>query len=251
MSDFKVYDSDYGHFIVNQYCKFQGEALETTKRTHIESELENMYKIVDSLPDDAVIIDGGANIGFVTVPLARRKPTAKIISFEAQRRLFYALAGTVAINDLYNVFVYNIALGNEFGVAKMPDINYGVVEDFGSMAIASTQEGMPHVLDSHSTSMTTIDALNLSKLDFIKLDIEGFEPQALMGALHTIKTHRPWMWIEYYNCVDTYNQHIIKDILKDVENYTLHYIQGDGQNLVCVPNEKRDGVDLSFLAGPV
>jgi FkbM family methyltransferase len=248
MSDFKIYNSDYGQFIVNQHCKFQGEALETTQKTHIEEELERMYQIVDSLPDNAVILDGGANIGFVTIPLTRRKPNAKIISIEAQKRLFYALAGTIAINDLYNVFLYNKALGNEHKVVSMGNINYGQVEDFGSMSIQGTVDSnVLSYISNADVEMVTIDSMNLEQLDFVKLDIEGYEPQALEGGIETIKRCRPWIWVEYHNCVDLYNQDIIKQVLSKVDNYSFHFITGDGQNMVCAPNEKLEKVSLPFL----
>lgn len=248
MSDFKIYDSDYGQFIVNQYCKFQGEALENTRKTHIESELENMYQIVDSLPDNAVILDGGANIGFVSIPLARRKPNAKIIAFEAQKRLFYALAGTISINNLYNVFVYNQALGNEHKVVTMGDINYSQVEDFGSMSVRADVTGeRVGYLSNADVEMITIDSMGLEQLDFMKLDIEGYEPQALQGGLDTIARCRPWIWAEYYNCVDTYNQDAIKQVLSAVPDYSFHFIAGDGQNMICAPKEKLAQITLPFL----
>ena len=62
VDNFVVLDSVYGKFIVARTCMFQAEALVKTGRTHIESELSNIFAIVDTLPNDAVVIDGGANI---------------------------------------------------------------------------------------------------------------------------------------------------------------------------------------------
>jgi len=249
MSDFKIYESDYGQFVVNQYCKFQGEALEQTKRTHIEDELNRMYMIIDSLPDDAVVIDGGANIGFVTVPLARKlegKQT-RILSFEAQKRLFYALAGTVAINDLYNVHVYNQALGDTVGVVRMPDVNYKQVDDYGSVSVDSEVAEFDYT-NPNLTQMVTIDSLNLPKVDFIKLDVEGYEPNALRGAANTIRTHRPWLWVEYNNCAGSYIHETIKAVVNEIApEYSHWFITDDGQNMVCAPNEKLSTVSLPYL----
>jgi FkbM family methyltransferase len=249
MSYFKIYESDYGQFVVNQYCKFQGEALETTGKTHIEDELNRMYMIIDGLPDDAVVIDGGANIGFITVPLARHlqgKP-AKIISFEAQKRLFYALAGTVAINDLYNVHVYNQALGDTVGVVKMPDVNYQEVDDYGSVSVDAEVSEFDYT-NPNLTQMVTIDSLRLPKVDFIKLDVEGYEPNAIRGAAETIKKHRPWLWVEYNNCQGSYIHEIIKAVVNEiVTDYSHWFIIDDGQNMICAPNEKLATVNLPYL----
>ena len=72
VDNFVVLESVYGKFVVARTCLFQAEALVKTGRTHIESELNNIFAIVDTLPEDAVIVDGGANIGFFTVPVAHR-----------------------------------------------------------------------------------------------------------------------------------------------------------------------------------
>jgi hypothetical protein len=56
MDNFVVLDSVYGKFIVARTCMFQAEALVKTGRTHIESELANIFAIVDTLPTDAVMI---------------------------------------------------------------------------------------------------------------------------------------------------------------------------------------------------
>ena len=41
-----------------------------------------------------------------------------------------------------------------------------------------------------------VDDLNLAKVDLIHLDIEHCEYYALLGAMNTIKTHRPVLFIE-------------------------------------------------------
>ncbi|GAB3268390.1 hypothetical protein GCM10027296_47570 [Chitinimonas naiadis] len=46
------------------------------------------------------------------------------------------------------------------------------------------------------TKMVAIDDLNLDRLDFIKIDIEGMEMDALMGAERAITNHKPQMLIE-------------------------------------------------------
>ena len=61
--------------------------------------------------------------------------------------------------------------------------------------------------------LTTIDSLRLSKLDFMKLDVQGFELHTLKGGEVTIKANWPLMFIENYPGSDQ-DQKVI-DLVKE------------------------------------
>ena len=105
INNFTVVESIYGRFIVNRHCSHQAEALIKTGIPHIQSELKQILTIVSSLPNECLIIDAGANIGLVSVPIAQavKGKHGVVHSFEPQRMLFYALCGTAALNDLENL----------------------------------------------------------------------------------------------------------------------------------------------------
>jgi hypothetical protein len=74
--------------------------------------------------------------------------------------------------------------------------------------------------------------MNLPRLDFLKLDIEGHEISALVGGINTLQQHRPWIWVEYFiTGADT-----IKSSLSFLPNYEFYLV--DYQNMICVPTEK-------------
>jgi FkbM family methyltransferase len=235
IDNFVVLDSVYGKFIVPRTCLFQAEALVKTGRTHIESELSNIFAIVDTLPVGAVIVDGGANIGFFTVPVAHRTQGrgTRIVSFEPQRQLFQALGGSLAINGYRHVYLHNCGLGAEPGIAELPAVDYSIAQDFGTVSLSDTttvdEDGW---MNDRVVDITSIDAMSLPRLDFFKLDVEGYEVPALRGALETIKKHRPWIWVEYFiTGADT-----IKQTLDSVNNYAFYIV--DYQNMLCAPREK-------------
>ena len=194
---FLVIDSVYGKFIVNRHCKFQAEALIKTGRTHIEAELEKLFLIVDRLPEGMVVVDGGANIGFVTIPLAQRirGRGGKVISFEPQRMLHHALAGALALNDLDNVLLHQHGLGAQNSKACLPIIDYHRPADFGTVSLhpvlaASEPDAVVDVV--------ALDTLDLPRVDLIKLDVEGHECEAIRGAMNVIRKQRPLLWVEYF-----------------------------------------------------
>jgi len=81
----------------------------------------------------------------------------------------------------------------------------------------------------------------LPRLDFFKLDVEGYEVPALIGAMDTIKKYRPWLWVEYFiTGSDT-----IKQTLDQLQDYVFYIV--DYQNMICVPKEKSANVTFSGL----
>ena len=244
VDNFVVLDSVYGKFIVARTCLFQAEALVKTGQTHIESELNNIFAIVDTLPADAVIVDGGANIGFFTVPVAHRTQGrgTRIISFEPQRQLFQALGGSLAINGYRHVYLHNCGLGTDYGQAELPAVDYSVAQDFGTVSLSDdTTLDEDAWMADRVVEITSIDNMALPRLDFFKLDVEGYEVPALTGALATIKKHRPWIWVEYFIT----GTEPIKEALKDLDNYLFFVV--DYQNMLCAPREKLAQITTSGL----
>jgi len=235
VDNFLVLDSVYGKFIVARACLFQAEALVKTGHTHIESELNNIFAIVDTLPADAVVVDGGANIGFFTVPVAHRTQGrgTRIVAFEPQRQLFQALGGSLALNGYNHVYLHNCGLGSEPGIAELPAVDYSEVQDFGTVSLSNeTTVAEDGWMNDRVVDITSIDAMSLPRLDFFKLDVEGYEVPALTGAIKTIKQHRPWIWVEYFiTGVDP-----IKQALADLPNYSFYLV--DYQNMLVAPNER-------------
>ena len=235
VDNFVVLESVYGKFIVPRTCLFQAEALVKTGRTHIEDELRNIFAIVDTLPADAVIIDGGTNAGFFTIPVAHRTRgrNNRIIAFEPQRQLFQAVGGSLAVNGYQHVFLHNCGLGAEPGIAQLPAIDYSVAQDFGTVSLSDeTTVKEDGWMNDRVVDITSIDAMVLPRLDFFKLDVEGYEVPALTGALNTIKKHRPWIWVEYFiTGVDP-----IKQALESLDDYAFFIV--DYQNMLCAPREK-------------
>jgi FkbM family methyltransferase len=235
VDNFVVLESVYGKFIVPRTCLFQAESLVKTGRTHIESELNNIFSIVNTLPQGSIIVDGGTNAGFFTIPVASitKDRNIKIIGFEPQRQLYQAVNGSLALNGYRHVFLHNCGLGAEIGQAELPAIDYSVAQDFGTVSLSNEYTVVEHKwMNERVVDITSIDAMELPSLEFFKLDVEGYEVPALTGALETIKRHRPWIWVEYFiTGADT-----IKQALAELDDYAFYIV--DYQNMLCAPREK-------------
>lgn len=239
--NFVVIDSIHGPFVINRHCALQAEALIKTGRPHIQGELDTILQVIDQLPDDAIAVDGGANAGLVCVPIAHRLRArgGRVYAFEPQRTLFHALGGTVALNQLDNLHLLNMGLAGVNGTMKVPDLDYGQDADFG---LVSLVDG--HAAGGTPTPVVRLDSLGLPRLDFLKLDIEGMEIEALHGARRLIETHLPWCWIEYWKTGEA----PLIDTFAGLD-YTFYRI--DALNLLCVPNPRWDRQRLFITGEPL
>ena len=197
--------------------------------------LQILHKRRQYYGDGVVAIDCGANLGVHTIEWAQEMTQwGEVISFEAQEHIFYALAGNVALNNLFNVRVKCAAVGKEIGQINVPKLNYFKQSSFGSLElkeIDSPQEIGQHIDRSEANStqvqLKTIDSLDLERVDFIKMDIEGMELEALEGASATLKRCKPALLVEtaksgrekIYGFLKSHDYRLIK---KKIAVYALH-----------------------------
>lgn len=238
IKNFTTIESEYGQFIVNRHCAYQAETLIKTGKPHIQDELDKILAIVNTLPDESVVIDAGANIGLVAIPIAQQMLVnkGKVIAFEAQRMMSYALCGSAALNDLENLIVYNQALGAVKGTLQAGKLNYSQPQDFGLYSLVDQGHA-----SSEKIEVVTVDSLKLSKLDFFKIDVEGMEVDVLKGAKETIEDHQPWCWVEYWKVN-------IDDIKAQFSNLDYKFYLMDQLNMLCAPSFRLSDSSLNINA---
>ena len=154
--------------------------------------------------EGVVAIDGGANIGVHTIEWARHMyGWGEVIGFEAQEIVFYALAGNVAINNCLNARVKLAALGETCGELAIPQPNYLKPSSYGSLEIrpSTKNEFIGQDISYKDETMkkipmVSIDSLNLNRVDFLKIDVEGMEVEVLKGAVKTMQQYKPIALIE-------------------------------------------------------
>lgn len=138
------------------------------------------------------VVEVGANIGSMTIPLSRAVPNGVVMSFEPERTAFYTLAGNIAINNIRNAFCYHQAMGSKTGVLNVPELDMTKTDNFGGLELDKDYSNGPH----YPVGINTIDNLNMKTIDLIKIDVEGMELPVLEGGDKTIETFAPHLIVE-------------------------------------------------------
>lgn len=173
-------------------------------------------------------LDCGANIGTYTVEWARLMDGwGQVIAWEPQERVFYVLAGNVALSNLFNVKVINGAVGRRCGVMKMPVPDYGVAGNYGGVTLRGENKIGQPITEHTEVAVINIDAMQTNRVDFIKLDVEGMEVDALEGARETIKTHGPYILVEWHIAGADPIKHFLDSVSYDHVRC--------GMNMLCAP----------------
>ena len=167
-------------------------------------------------------IDIGAHVGIWTRRLAN--DFDKVIAFEPMPKHIECHKNNCV--GLENVTLNEIALSNvnEQKVMTTKDNNSGM----STLMIPKWK--LPKTIVIVETR--TLDSYNLSKIDFIKIDVEGWEEQVLKGGMDTILKYRPRMYIEIWP--KQYEK--ISDILWREMGYTLQEI--GKENYLCEPGPR-------------
>lgn len=212
------------------------ELLETG--TYAAPELKILTQLLDLRKkhhgSGVVMFDCGANIGVHTLTTAKHmRDWGSVVAIEAQERLFYALAGNVALNNCYNVRCLHAAVGPESGAMHIPQMNFELPGSYGSFECKrGTRPDTGQNLNYEKTvevQVLALDALNLPRLDLLKIDVEGMELDVLDGAYETIKRYSPIIIAEHIKCSRTVLERSL-----EARDYDLALI---GMNIVAVHSE--------------
>jgi FkbM family methyltransferase len=138
------------------------------------------------LPGDPVIVEAGAHIGIDTAELGRMWPDGIVYAFEPVPDLFRQLQDRV--QSLQNVRPLKLGLGSESGSAR---IYVSGGHSDGSSSLLKPKEHLaihPNVTFDESIPIETVTlddwarAEGIEKVDFLWLDLQGFELAVLQHA---------------------------------------------------------------------
>lgn len=144
------------------------------------------------LPQDGVALDIGANAGAIALSMAHLVPRGEVIAFEAAPANADRLQANVARTAMANVRVERIALYD-----RRCELALSYLDEHSGGASVSTE---PQAAATTRIAAITLDdwadAHGLTRVDLVKLDVEGSEVRVLRGARATLARFRPALVVE-------------------------------------------------------
>ena len=229
---------------------------------------ENSFRMLKPLiPAGGCVVDVGANVGCLSLAFAHCVgPQGRVLAFEPQRRVFYNLCANILINELFWVQAYHCLIGDREGTIPLPlqqldrpaatRINRGGVSFVEELQAGAFAEAGSERLPIHRLDDLLAD---LPACHLVKVDVEGAEPLVLQGMQETLRTRRPYLYLE---CGSEALHGQLMPLLDD-QNYAafwhpaLHFHPGNYRqagnftgskgdlNLLCVPRERLQGEHAS------
>lgn len=177
-----------GRHIYNQFDNYQ---------------LNEYTQAVEATNNKRVALDIGANLGMMSARMVR--------DFEFVHAFEPVVAEHLKKNvNVDNIKIYDTAVGDKPGKAT---IRVGMYHSGGSNIVQDSKRETNQTYSE--VNVVTIDEYNFENVDFIKIDVEGYEWFVLQGCTDTIDKNKPVILMEVHNeSVQKYRKEIFK-FMKD------------------------------------
>ena len=159
---------------------------------------KNVFKIKNYINPKKknVIVDIGANIGSVSLPLAKLFHSSTIISVEPTYYAFLKLKKNLSFNpNLKNrIRPYNIFISNKKRKINSIHSSWNFSSNFKKHKI---HRGILKQASNKTLSLTDLLKKQRKKIDFIKIDVDGYEIDVLRSGKKIIKKYKPLIYFEF------------------------------------------------------
>jgi FkbM family methyltransferase len=186
------HDGKSAKLLMYDFCVYIGDTIRRGKiwEPWLHKAFEQYIKPTD------VVLEAGCHVGSHSVKLS--KLADRVLCFEPMPTSNEILKKNLEINGCNNVIVSSYGLADHSGKTKFKWIPDGNV---GGSGLEGTTDEWPWNVDEVKpedikVELITIDSLKLKKLDFIKMDVEGYEPLVIKGGIKTIKKLKPIIVLE-------------------------------------------------------
>ena len=193
----------------------------------------HILKIIEAnINKNSICLDIGANIGQHTMLMASVVKEGEVHSFEPLKNLCDQIVESKNINNFNNIFVNNFGLSDKESVMTIYKNNLNI----GKTSLIKSD-----YTDAEDVYIKMLDTFwkdnnKDKKIDFVKIDVEGYEYQVLLGMEEIINKYKPKILFEYspvfYKDIDIKGQDIIIFLLN--KNYKIYDVENNGKEITKV-----------------
>lgn len=197
--------------------------IRTLRRDHNEGDVHHFISL---MPRDAVVLDVGANIGIMTVLIARRVDRGQVHAFEPIPENLRALRRIVAHEGLSNVTIHDVALGESSGELEMVMPVESSVRMQGLSRVVTDGPRDPDSGERYHVRQRRLDDIEvLHDLDVagMKVDVEDFEQFVFRGGMDLLRRCTPLVYAELN---EGENRTVCMDLFEDL-GYEVRVLDGD------------------------
>lgn len=165
------------------------------------------------LKTDSVVLDIGANTGVFSVLAANKCINGSVYSFEPKSSTFASLEKNISFCK--NSRAFRIALGDQHGkrflIFRGDSVSNAISDSTMMVSYSKSAPG-------EEIEITTIDDFveynNIKKIDFIKIDTEGYEKNVIKGAKNTLINFKPVIAMSAYH--NQSDKKLLPELLKSI-----------------------------------
>ena len=148
---------------------------------HDESEIELLNKNIDK---NSIFIDCGANQGFYSIPISGYNPNVKVYAFEPSEQEMFLLKENIKLNNFYNIETLKVAIAEKEGEFYFKNDNINEHSTKGGFIVDDDENKSTSSIVKAITLNKFVSDLKISenKRIFIKIDLEGYDINAIYGS---------------------------------------------------------------------
>lgn len=224
----------------------------------IPTVIKSIFNILDN---KSTAIDVGANAGYWAIPMSKIFNT--VVAFEPNTTVREKLIRNIQINDISSIEIRPELVGAESANVEFFEISLKDGDGLWNNGLSGRlNRGLD--LTANIRECIPLDSLQLSDVNFIKIDVEGYEWEVLLGARGILRNFSPLVYWEASRSLDLIsgqdNVHKCLEILTDFSyshfgffgdsikpiNHLSDTLVGD-MDILSVPNAKFDTFEKLLL----
>lgn len=157
---------------------------------------DHLSLMKEKMKDSDNFLDIGANIGQYSLFASKILKKGKVFAFEPIKDIFNQFESSIERNKMKNINAFNLACGNKDDVLEIKKIK-GNAGESTFLNVDIIENKYNDILVEEVKVVKLDEFLKDEKVDFVKIDVEGFEYEVLLGMQGIIKNYKPKILIEF------------------------------------------------------